>query len=309
MKHNPVYKDVKIDFNCLAALPLEGIPTDLPKNDCDAENGIDTHIDEDRGPLDIDEIPCNQDIELSNTLLNSDELKQEKQLITDEVLQTNRMQWPEKGTEAINEFKIELLATITFPTLFPDARGDPTDFATKRNVTLGEKVRHLIRFGESINNKWEYRFASYPLFAYWAFSMLQRHRLLAQGSVYLKQNPGDLHLSVQQLKQMLTSNTYSTLMTKLMHYSKNVTGSTGYWHKAKEDLKAIITQMGPPTIFFTLSCAEYHWPEFHNLFTTTDLEKLSPNERQQHVLQNPHILDWLFTERTDRFVKFWLKKH
>ena len=69
----------------------------------------------------------------------------------------------------------------------------------------------------------------------------------------------------------------------------------------------MIIQVGPPTIFFTLSCAEYHWPEFHNLFTT-NLDKLSPNKRQQHVIQNPHILDWPFTNRTDRFVKFWLKE-
>ena len=96
-------------------------------------------------------------------------------------------------------------------------------------------------------------------------------------------------------------------MSKLVHYSNNVTGNPGYWNKAKEDLKATIIQVGPLTIFFTLSCAEYHWPEFHNLFTT-NLEKILPNERQQHVVQNPHILDCLFTDRTDRFVKFWLKE-
>ena len=55
-------------------------------------------------------------------------------------------------------------------------------------------MKHLIRFGEPINDKWEYRFASHPRSSYWAFNMLQRHRLLAQGSVYLKQNPGDSHL-------------------------------------------------------------------------------------------------------------------
>ena len=200
------------------------------------------------------------------------------------------MQWPERGPKAINEFKIELLATMAFPTLFPDAKGDPTKSATKRSVTLGDKVKHLIRFGEYINDKWQYRFASYPRFAYWAFNMLQRHRLLGQGTVYLKQNPGDSHLTAEQLRGMLSSNSYSSMMTKLMHYSKNVTGSTAYWHKAKEDLKATITQIGPPTIFFTLSCAEYHWPEFHSLFTPNDLDKLLPTERQQHVLQNPHIL-------------------
>ena len=59
IKHNPVYRHVKIDYNCLAALPLEGIPNDLTNTDCDADSAIDTHLDEDRGPSGIDEIPRN----------------------------------------------------------------------------------------------------------------------------------------------------------------------------------------------------------------------------------------------------------
>ena len=76
-----------------------------------------------------------------------------------------------------------------------------------------------------------------------------------------------------------------------MHYAKNITGSSAYWHKSKEDLKAIITQKGPPTIFFTLSCAEYHWPEFHNLLKKSSNEKLPQADRQKPVLDNPHLLD------------------
>ena len=107
---------------------------------------------------------------------------------------------------------------------------------------------------------------------------------------------------------MLQSNTYSTLMSKPMHYAKNVTDSNGYWHKSKEDVGATIAQVGPPTIFFTLSCAEYHCPEFHNVIDNSQPDYIPPDIRQQHVLQNPHILHWIFTERTDHFVKFWLKE-
>ena len=64
--------------------------------------------------------------------------------------------------------------------------------------------------------------------------MIQRHRLLGQGSIFLKQNPNEAHLTVEQLKKMLTTNSYSSLMSKLMHYAKNITGSTGYWQKSKD---------------------------------------------------------------------------
>ena len=308
VKHNPVYKNISIDYTCLSSLPTEGIPSDLQKVHCTKIS--EDVIDPDRGPLDSDEIPFNHETELSSTLLNPVVLKPQKQLIEDELLQQHKTAWPNRGIKPLNEFKIQLLATMAFPTLFPDGTGDPTNTATKRHATLGEKVKHLIKFAENINGEWVYRFASHPRFAYWAFNMIQRHRLLGQGSIFLKQNPSEAHLTVEQLKKMLTTNSYSSLMSKLMHYSKNITGTTGYWQKSKEDLKATISQKGPPTIFFTLSCAEYHWPEFHNLLHVSNnyTEKLTPGDRHKNVVNNPHVLDWLFSERTDRFVKFWLKE-
>lgn len=121
--------------------------------------------------------------------------------------------------------------------------------------------------------------------------MIEKYRLLGQGSIFLKQNSNEAHLTVEQLKKkMLTTNSYSSLMSKLTHYAKNITGSTGYWQKSKEDLKATISQKGPTTIFFfTLSCAEYHWPKFHNLLSNSYTEKLTPADRQKNVLDNPHL--------------------
>ncbi|CAH3152927.1 unnamed protein product [Pocillopora meandrina] len=247
VQHNPVYKDITIDYELLAFLPSDGIPTELRKIYC-TENSKDDEIDPDRGPL--DEIPFNEDTELSSTILNPVQLKPQKQLIKDELLQNSKINWPNRNSSPLNEFKIEYLATMAFPTLFPDGKGDPTNSATMRDVTLGDKIKHLIKFAEYNNGKWAYRFASHPRFAYWAFNMIQRHRLLSQGNIFLKQNPGEAKLTVEQLQQMLQTNTYSTLMSKLMHYAKNVTGSNSYWHKAKEDLRATIAQVGPPTIFF-----------------------------------------------------------
>ena len=307
VQNNPAYKDITINYDCLASLPSEGVPSDLQNVYCD-ENSNDDEINPDRGPLDADEIPFSEDTELSSTVLNPVVLKPQKQLITEDLLQQHKFSWPDRNTNPLNEFKIELLATMAFPTLFPDSKGDPTNTAIMHQATLGKKIKHLIKFSEYINGEWRYRFASHPRFAYWAFNMIQRHRLLSQGSIFLKQNPGDARLTIEQLRQMLQSNTYTILMSKLMHYAKNVSGSNSYWHKAKEDLRATIAQVGPPTIFFTLSCAEYHWPEFHNLFDDSESGNIPPDIRQQHVLQNPHILDCFFTERTDRFVKYWLKE-
>ena len=104
----------------------------------------------------------------------------------------------------------------------------------------------------------------------------------------------------------MSVDTVDSLMSKLMHYAKNVSGTNAYWNRAKDDLKAIITQVGAPPIFWTLSCAEFHWPEFHNL--CSDNGETSDSECRANVINNPHLLDWFFTERTEQFVNYWLKK-
>ena len=199
---------------------------------------------------------------------------------------------------------------MSFPTLFPDGKGDPTNSAiiynTSDNITeaFALKLKHLIKFGKNIDGNWVYRFASHPRFGYWAYNMLYRRQILGEGSFFLKQNPSEANLTLDDLKQMLQSNSYDSFMSKLMHYAKNVTGINAYWNKARENLKAIIQQKGAPTIFWTLSCADFHWPEFRQLFATS---QLTDCQRRQNVISNPHLLDWLFTERTEKFVKYWLK--
>lgn len=120
----------------------------------------------------------------------------------------------------------------------------------------------------------------------------------------MRQNPSEANFTLEYLKEMLQTNSYHSLMSKLMHYAKNVTGTNAYWNQARDNLMAIINQNGPPTIFWTLSCADFHWPEFHGLFDNK--RELSDSERRENVINNPHLLDWLFTERTEKFVKYWL---
>lgn len=36
-------------------------------------------------------------------------------------------QWPTASNEPLNEYQTPFLATMAFPTLFPDGKGDPTN--------------------------------------------------------------------------------------------------------------------------------------------------------------------------------------
>ena len=59
---------------------------------------------------------------------------------------------------------------------------------------------------------------------------------------------------------------------------------------------------GPPTIFFTLSSADMHWPELHQLFSS-NLDDLNSEERQMNVINNPHLVDQFFTKHVQQFIK------
>ena len=240
------------------------------------------------------------------------DIKKEKDIIVDKVSDCvgEKHSWRINDTP-LNEFKTEYLATMSFPTLFPDGKGDLMNTATMRNISENEteffalKIKHLIRFGEYIDNRWSYRFASHSRFSYWAYNILYRRRILGQENFCIKQNPGEASMTIEELRSMLSSGSYAQVMSKLMHYPKNVTGTNAYWNQVKEELKATITQVGASTIFWTLSCAEFHWPEFHSSFGT---ENPTNEQLRCNVLNNPPILDWLFTQRIEQFVKSWLYK-
>ena len=218
------------------------------------------------------------------------------------------MPWPTVDNEPINEYLAPFLATLAFPTLFPDGKGDPTNPSLRRDIPLGERVKHLLKFGENKNGKWVYRFATHPSFAYWVLNMIQKKRILQQTGMFLKQDPGEAHLTAEELRQIAASNNTNVFISKILRCLSNITGSNAYWHKAKEELKAIIAHAGAPTFFFTFSSADMHWPELHALFGNQvgDTDTNLPGNKRQNVINNLHIIDCFFTQRLESFINNWL---
>ena len=95
-----------------------------------------------------------------------------------------------------------------------------SNISENETESIAQKVKHLIKLGEKIDNTWVYRLASHTRFAYWAFNILYRRRLLSQGNFFIKQNAGEANLTFEGLQEMLSSGSYSTVMSKLMHYAK-----------------------------------------------------------------------------------------
>ena len=64
-----------------------------------------------------------------------------------------------------------------------------------------------------------------------------------------------------------------------MHFGTTLRGTRSYWEKCRAELSDLLHQIGTPTIFFTLSAADMHWPDLHALMPRT--EPSNPQEAQK----------------------------
>ena len=292
LNNNPHYTDVQVNLHSLNSLPENGIPHDLIS--VETENCNTDSSQPDLGPQnDDDDIVYNEGTEMSSFLPIPQCQQQEIEAVQQQLSfsQNNEhMPWPTVDSEPLNEYLTPFLATLAFPALFPDGRGDPTNPSLYQNIPFGDRIKHLLKYAEKKDGKWKYRFATHPRFAYWALNMIQRKRILQQTGIFLNQIQEKHILQQRSSNKWQLITTLMLFLSKISRYLSNITGSNAYWHKAKEDLKAIISHAGPPTFFFTFSSADMHWPELHALFST-DSDNTAEN-RRQNVINNPHITDW-----------------
>lgn len=82
-------------------------------------------------------------------------------------------------------------------------------------------------------------------------------------------------------------------------------GSSQYWFQRYQELRALIEQNGPPTLFWTVSSADNHWPKLHKLLPHAS-EPPTRSMCIQVVINCPHITDWFFTTKLSDFVQHWL---
>lgn len=304
--NNPCYKDITIDHAALQLLPEDGIPSEL-LTVVEKEEEVNS---EDQSGSSGDQSESSED---NNHDSHSFLPLPTRQVTEDEHIHSSLMStgskpvdWPDIMTQPINEFQTPYLATMSFPTLFPYATGDPTYPGRERSVSLTDAFKHLIRYGEvTPDNTMCWRFASHPRFPYWALNMKQRHQLLSQSKIYFQQNPDDASLSVDELKAMIGTLSATQLMKRLQRYAAKVQGSSQYWFQRHQELQALLEQKGPPTFFWTVSSADNYWPELHSLMPHST-DDPTHSMRVQAVISNPHLADWYFTSKLSDFVHHWL---
>ena len=74
---------------------------------------------------------------------------------------------------------------------------------------------------------------------------------------------------MEELRQHLQNLPDSILGERLMRFGMVLRGTRAYWRKCRQELSNLIQQIGCPTIFFTLSAVDMHWPNLHKSMPST----------------------------------------
>ena len=92
-------------------------------------------------------------------------------------------------------------------------------------------------------------------------------------------------------------------------FLRQIPGTPPYWQKFMYEVVATVKQLGIPTWFMTLSCADLRWPELFQIIariqgkqmTNEEIDALPYNERCQMLNTNPVIIAKHFQYRVETF--------
>ena len=171
INNNPHYSELTINEDALISLPENGVPSDLMTVETNDDIVSDDNCSADSGPPTgnpSEDIVYNNSTEMSSFLSVGKQQQQQQEIeaVRNQLSKNEPMEWPTVENEPLSEYQVSHLATMAFPTLFPDGKGDPINQGLLRDVPLQERIKHLLKFAEIIDGKWAYRFSNHPRFSY-----------------------------------------------------------------------------------------------------------------------------------------------
>ena len=94
---------------------------------------------------------------------------------------------------------------------------------------------------------------------------------------------------------------------QFLAYNSNLRSTSAYWYARSRELLDMVEQLGPPTIFLTLSAAGLLWPELNRLFEMEpNFYNLDENEQKRERAKKlnkfPHIAAYYFQQRAEIFI-------
>ena len=207
---------------------------------------------------------------------------------------------PGENKEPLSFFTDKQSEELAFPVLFPKGR---FGYTTGCDVNLSP-----IKCFNARLLRYSGRFASNPEYLFFAQFIMEQKKVSDSINIALKKIHGQ-SVTASQLK----SNA-ETLRNLICHdqaylFLRQIPGTPPYWQKFMYEVVAMVKQLGIPTWFMTLSCAELRWPEMFQIIARTqgqnmsneEVEALSYNEKCQMLNLNPVVVAKHFQYRVETF--------
>ena len=163
--------------------------------------------------------------------------------------------WPSKSSKPVDEYDENVRLFVgAFPWLFPGGIGDPKDYPG----TLKEWGKHMLYYQDG-------RFAKDKFFSFFALNHITRMRNATHGQWFVENFHKGLPETLSEVQDKIREGDMS-FINSLSYYNRSIRGSYPYWFKKRCELYQWINHHveignGPPTMFITLSCAEYLWAD------------------------------------------------
>ena len=284
-KHNPFYKNIVLSEENLNLLPEEGNVSSEIESICipSEEETFEQQSSNDSSP--------ESQKEDENFIMESG--ISQIQISNQDDLIKQKLKWPSMSTEPVNELRTPGYIACAYPTLFPFGTADLRDERIKE-VKTADYFRHLLSYHDN-------RFAKHPTFRFFAYNSWLRWTALSDGNVFVRNNPEFKDMTVSELKEKIDEN--QNIMKQIMFQSSNLKGTKAYWHTRANELRDMVDQLGLPTIFLTLSCADGHWNDLYKLLSDVDVSLLTEKDRRQLIQDFPHVVDSFFDYRVKSFIK------
>lgn len=206
----------------------------------------------------------------------------------------------------VNEYDSTIkLFTKAFPWLYPGGVGDYNDY-TDTTEDIDTWLERLVHYFDG-------RFAQDKMWCFFALNYANRRKNSTAGSYFVKNFYKNGPKSLSQLQNDLEKGDFEWI-DRIQYYSHKVKGSSGYWRFKRSEVYSWINHHvnvgnGPPSLFITLSCAEYYWPDIKRLLN----ERLSiagvdtSDQSTRQFFQNTNDYTLVVQEYFQQRVSLWLQ--
>ena len=209
---------------------------------------------------------------------------------------------PGEGKHPVSLMTDKLCEELRFPVLFPKGR---FGYTVERDIKLSP-----IKYFNARLLHYSGKFETNPEYLFFAQFIMEQKKISDSINIALKKIHGQ-SVTASQVKSNSQAFQNLLLQDQAYLFLRQIPGSPPYWQKFMYEVVAMVKQLGIPTWFMTLSCADLRWPELFQIIARTkgnnmtdqEVDALSYHERCSMVNLNPVIVAKHFQYRVETFFR------